>query len=97
MKHDVVDEVDEKFSENDFAFNEQDKISHNNNNDEHHVSQGVVPELKDIVSNNQLIELDGIDPTYKEVNDIPIHPSGRPVRKVTGKGRPMDEQFIYEI
>ena len=93
----LEDEVDENFPENDFAFNEQDKISHNNNNEEHHVSQGVVPELKDIVSNNQLIELGGIDPTYKEVNDIPIHPSGRPVRKVTGRGRLMDDQYIYEI
>ena len=69
--------------------------AHNNN--EHHVSQGIVPELKDSVSDSQLIELDGMDPTHKEVNDISIHPSGRPVRKVTGKGRPMDDQYIYEI
>ena len=73
------------------------KISYNIN-DEHYVSQGIVPlELKDIVSNNELIKLDSIDPNYKEVYDIPLYPSGRPVRKVTGKGRPMDEQFIYEI
>ena len=100
-------EVDENLPEYDFAFNEQDmpivKATdpefNYNTNDEHYVSQGVVPlELKDIVSDsNELIELDSIDPTYKEVNDIPLHPSGRPVRKVTGKVRPMDEQFIYEM
>ena len=95
------------FPENDFAFNEQDmhivnatdpKLNYTTN-DEHYISQGVVPlELKDIVSdNNELIELDSIHPTYKEVNDIPLHLSGRPVRKVTGKGKPMDDQFIYEI
>ena len=91
----MEEEVDESFQENDFAFNEQDKLNHIN--DEHHVSQGLVPELKDIVSDNPLTDLDGIDPNHKEVNAIPLHPSGRPVRKVTGKGRPMDEQFIYKI
>ena len=91
----LEEEVDESFQENDFAFNEQDKLNHIN--DEHHVSQGLVPELKDIVSDNPLTDLDGIDPNHKEVNAIPLHPSGRPVRKVTGRGRPLDEQYVYEI
>ena len=76
------------------------EINSNIVNDEHCVSQGVVPlEIKDIVSNNsQLIELDGIDPAIsQDDNDIPLHPSGCPVRKITGKGKPMDEQFIYEL
>ena len=90
-----VNEVDENPLENDFAFNKQDKLSRDNN--EHHVSKGVVPELKDIVSDGQLIELDDMDPNHKEVNNISTHPSGRPVRKVTSKGRPMDDQYIYEI
>ena len=93
----LEDEVDENFPENDFAFNEPDKLSTNNNNLEHHVSQGVVPELKDIVSDSQSIELDDIDPAHKEVQNISLHPSGRPVRKVIGKGRPMDDQYIYEL
>ena len=71
------------------------KLSRDNN--EHHVSQGVVPELKDIVSDSQLIESDDIDPTHEEVRNISLHPSGRPVRKVIGKGRPMDDQYIYEL
>ena len=81
--------------DNDLAFNEQDNLISGDN--EHHVSKGVVPELKDIVSDGQSIELDDIDPNHKEVNKISTHPSGRPVRKVTGKGRPMDDQYIYEL
>ena len=90
-----VNEVDENPLENDFAFNEQDKLNRDNN--EHHVSKGVIPELKDIVSDDQLVKLDDTDPNHKEVSNISTHPSGRPVRKVTGKGRPMDDQYIYEI
>ena len=45
-----------------------------------------------------MIELDGIDPAFsQDDNDILLHPLGRPVRKVTGKGKPMNEQFIYEL
>ena len=90
-----LNDIDENPLDNDLAFNEQDNLISGDN--EHHVSKGVVPELKDIVSDSQSIELDDIDPNHKEVNKISTHPSGRPVRKVTGKGRPMDDQYIYEL
>ena len=55
------------------------EINSNIINDEHCVSQGVVPfETKDIVSNNsQLIGLESIAPALsQDDNDIPLHPSG---------------------
>ena len=99
-----MNNANDEYSKNeDFAFNEQDAIDPDINsnmiNIEHSVSQDIVPgEKEDIVSNdNQLTNLDIIKPGFSQGIDIQLHPSGRPVRKVTGKGKPLDDQFLYEM
>ena len=98
-------EISEYSKNVDFAFNQQDIVDPKNNSNinvvdkEHSVSQDVVPyESEDIVSNDsQLNNLDTINPDSSRVIEVQLHPSGRPVRQVTGRGKPLDNQFLYEF
>ena len=98
-----INNANEEYSKNeDFAFNEQDAIDTDINssmiNNEHSVPQDIFPgEVEDIVSNDsQLTNLE-IKPGFSQGIDVQLHPSGRPVRKVAGRGKPLDDQFLYEM
>ena len=97
----IDNEIDEYSNNVDFAFNQQDIIdpknpSITNVDKEHSVSQGVIScESEDIISNDSQI-IDTIDPGSSRVIEVQLHPSGRPVRQVTGRGKPLDDQFLYE-
>ena len=101
---DIDNEISEYSKNVDFAFNQQDIIDPKNNSNikvvdkEHSVSQDVVPyESGDIVSEDSpLNNLDITNPDSSRVIKVQLHPSGRPVRQVAGRGRPLDDQFLYE-